>query len=334
MSDADPHNARSTSDGVSPAWPPDSAELRGESLGQASPGLPLAPAGIRTASESPGSGAVLDASGDSRRAGAVENGRARPSYVFFAIVSSCVLLLDVAAKAWAEIRFQGLARGGQAVTVIEHHLSFTLAYNKGGAWGVFRDFGDWVRKPFFLAVSALAIAFLVSLYGRLRPEQRSLRWGLPLVLGGALGNLSDRIAREGVVDFIDYRGDWVALMNRGIASVAQGWVVTDHWPTFNVADIGITVGVALMAIDMFVARQDPALETNGSPPSTRLPSPNASSSASDAPRDESTNVGSMCGERAGAALCRTGEHGADGASVQEPRADEPGTGPGLSEGPR
>lgn len=273
-------------------------------------------------------------SGDSRWRGAVEHGRPHPSYVFFASVASCVLLLDVASKAWAEIRFEGLARAGRAVTVIEHHLSFTLAYNKGGAWGVFRDFGDWVRKPFFLVVSALAIAFLVSLYGRLRPEQRSLRWGLPLVLGGALGNLSDRIAREGVVDFIDYRGDWVALMNRGIASVAQGWLITDHWPTFNVADIGITVGVALMAIDMFVARQDPTLETNGVPSSASQPSPDTSNSAIDASGDESIKAVTMRAEPAAAARCESDEHYAGGANVQKPMADEEATGPKPPEGPR
>ena len=102
-------------------------------------------------------------------------------------------------------------------------------------------------------MSVAAIAFIVSLYGKLQPEQRALRWGLPLVLGGALGNLADRVTRGSVVDFIDYRAGWVQSMNELIAAVVSGWHVTDHWPTFNVADISICVGVGLMALDMLIS---------------------------------------------------------------------------------
>ena len=62
-----------------------------------------------------------------------------------------------------------------------------LAKNRGGAWGLLQDTPEYVRRPFFLLVSALAITFIVSLYRRLAPNQSALRWGLPLVLGGALG---------------------------------------------------------------------------------------------------------------------------------------------------
>lgn len=115
-----------------------------------------------------------------------------------------------------------------------------------------------VRRPFFLLVSVAAILFIVSLYSRLTPGQRALKWGLPLVLGGALGNLTDRIVRTSVVDFIDYRADWITRMNEAIARVYPQWNVTDHWPTFNVADIAICIGVALMAIDMVGSKQPPA----------------------------------------------------------------------------
>jgi signal peptidase II len=97
---------------------------------------------------------------------------------------------------------------------------------------------------------------------------------LPLVLGGALGNLSDRIIRSSVIDFIDFRANWIETMNQGIAKVAHGWGITDHWPTFNVADVSICVGVGLMALDMFVSKRgvgaarglapEPALSTGAS----------------------------------------------------------------------
>jgi signal peptidase II len=103
----------------------------------------------------------------------------------------------------------------------------------------------------------LAVLFIVSLYSKLGRGQRALMWGLPLVLGGALGNLSDRVTRSSVIDFIDYRADWVLSMNSLIARAVPRWGLTDHWPTFNVADIAICIGVGLMAVDMFTARRGP-----------------------------------------------------------------------------
>jgi signal peptidase II len=176
----------------------------------------------------------------------------RPSFIFFAGVAAFCLLADVVTKAWAEVE---LTRRSplDPMVIVERHLNFALAYNRGGAWGLLQNASESLRKPFFLVVSVAAIAFIVSLYGKLTPHQRALRWGLPLVLGGALGNLADRITRGSVVDFIDYRADWVESMNRLIASVVSGWHVTDHWPTFNVADISICVGVGLMAVDMLTS---------------------------------------------------------------------------------
>jgi signal peptidase II len=178
--------------------------------------------------------------------------RQRPSFVFFAAVAACCLLADVLTKAWAEIE---LTRRSplEPMVILEGHLNFALAYNRGGAWGLLQNASETLRRPFFLVVSVAAIAFIVSLYGKLLPGQRALRWGLPLVLGGALGNLADRVTRGSVVDFIDYRAEWVESMNRLIAKLASSWHVTDHWPTFNVADISICVGVGLMAVDMLTS---------------------------------------------------------------------------------
>lgn len=181
--------------------------------------------------------------------------RRRPSFVFFGTVAALSLLLDLGSKAWAEVVLSRRTAFDPSIAIVKDHLAFTLAYNKGGAWGLLHDANENVRRPFFLLVSVLAIAFIVSLYSRLAPTQRSLKWGLPLVLGGALGNLSDRITRSSVVDFIDYHAVWIEKMNAMIAKYWRGWTVTDHWPTFNVADIAICVGVALMAIDMLTSRR-------------------------------------------------------------------------------
>lgn len=176
----------------------------------------------------------------SRRLDAGEGG-ARPSYVFLAIVSTLSLVADLASKTWAERALQAANETPTPKTVVKGLFTFLLAKNRGGAWGVLQNAPENVRKPFFVVVSVFAILFIVSLYRRLHPSQHALRWGLPLVLGGALGNLVDRIRYGFVIDFIDFQ-----LTFRG---------TSHHWPTFNVADIAICVGVALMAIDMLSPRR-------------------------------------------------------------------------------
>jgi signal peptidase II len=176
----------------------------------------------------------------------------------FSILTTVSLAADLITKSWAE---RALTKNGPIdtpITVIEDHLWFSLAYNKGGAWGLLHDAPDALRRPFFMIVSVLAIFFIVSLYRKLNANQWALKWGLPLVLGGALGNLMDRIVRKGVVDFIQYRAGWVGTMNSLIHRVFADWVVVEYWPTFNVADVAICIGVGLMAIDMIIARKHPS----------------------------------------------------------------------------
>lgn len=182
---------------------------------------------------------------------------ASPSYRFLGTVAALVLVLDAWTKWWAETTLAERTLESPAIVLIEDVLAFSLAYNKGGAFGMLADENDVWREPFFLVVSIGAVAFIVSLYRKLHPRQRALRWGLPLVLGGALGNFADRLAKGKVVDFIDYQAGWVETMNELIAKLNSGWHVTDHWPTFNVADMAICVGIGLMAIDMFTSRRDP-----------------------------------------------------------------------------
>lgn len=190
----------------------------------------------------------------------------RPTFLFFGGVAAVSLIADVSTKAWAEITLSRRNPLLPSIELVKEHLGFTLAYNPGGAWGLFQRQSEYVRRPFFLLVSLLAIAFIINLYGRLTPQQKALKWGLPLVLGGALGNLSDRIVRSNVIDFIDYQAKWIETMNRTIAKFVSGWAITDHWPTFNVADIAICVGVGLMAVDMFTSRRGASSSLPPRPP--------------------------------------------------------------------
>ncbi|WP_437650776.1 signal peptidase II [Sorangium sp. So ce362] len=184
----------------------------------------------------------------------------RPSYAFLLGVSAVTLVADLGTKWWAKDRLEPRALADLAdlaavprpfalrkIEVIKDHLNMIYAKNHGGAWGILGDESEAIRRPFFLVVSLAAIVFIVSLYRKLHPSQIALRWGLPLVLGGALGNLVDRIRYGYVIDFIQVR-----------------FTPTFVWPTFNVADIAIVVGVGLMAIDMFSPqRPELARKTSG-----------------------------------------------------------------------
>jgi signal peptidase II len=168
----------------------------------------------------------------------------KPNYPFLALVSITSLVLDLGSKWWAKTHLEDAKSfADRRVQLIPNYLSLSFAKNKGGAWGLLQNEPESIRRPFFLGISLLAVVFIVSLYRRLTPQQTALKWGLPLVLGGALGNLVNRIQYNYVVDFID------AYYKTGHEE--------HHWPTFNIADVAIVVGVGLMAVDMFTSRRGP-----------------------------------------------------------------------------
>jgi signal peptidase II len=105
--------------------------------------------------------------------------------------------------------------------------------NPGAAWGLGTELSPDVRNALFVGVSLVAAAFILGYYRRLRDEQRYLQFALALVLAGAMGNFVDRLARRYVIDFVEWY--W--------------WNRPDlRWPTFNVADALIVVGVALLVV--------------------------------------------------------------------------------------
>ncbi len=121
------------------------------------------------------------------------------------------------------------------VTWIRDYLDLRYAENCGGAWGLLHGAREGLRKPFFMLVTVGAVLFILHLYRTLEKGQTAMRWALPLVLGGAIGNLVDRMRLGYVVDFIDMH-----------------WRDKYHWPTYNIADIAITFGIGLMLIEYIV----------------------------------------------------------------------------------
>jgi signal peptidase II len=105
--------------------------------------------------------------------------------------------------------------------------------NPGAAWGMFRSLSEGTRNAFFTLISIAAVGFILYYYRRLEARQVYLRLALAMVLSGAVGNFIDRLARHYVIDFIEWY--W--------------WNRPDlRWPTFNVADSLIVVGVLMLVL--------------------------------------------------------------------------------------
>ena len=115
------------------------------------------------------------------------------------------------------------------VREITGFFNLVLAYNRGAAFSFLSDAGGW-QRVLFIGVAAVAVAVIVALLAR-HPGERLFCAGLALILGGALGNLWDRVALGHVLDFLDFH--------------AFGW----HFWAFNVADSAITVGAGLLILD-------------------------------------------------------------------------------------
>ena len=121
------------------------------------------------------------------------------------------------------------------VVVIPDHFDFQYTRNRGAAFSFLADTDSPLRVPFFIVVSLLAVIMVLYILYGVRRDQQILVWGLSLVCGGAIGNLIDRIVEGWVVDFIVWK-----------------WTDAYRWPTFNMADVFIVVGVSLMLLDMLL----------------------------------------------------------------------------------
>jgi len=123
-----------------------------------------------------------------------------------------------------------------SIPVIENFFSFTYIRNTGAAFGILAGSHEAIRLPVLIVFSLVAIGFILVLLKRLPSNEMGLITALAFILGGAVGNLIDRIAYGEVIDFLDfYWSDY-------------------HWPAFNLADSFITVGVLIIAYYLIRAK--------------------------------------------------------------------------------
>jgi signal peptidase II len=131
-------------------------------------------------------------------------------------------------------------RSKRTVTVSDSFFRFRYAENPGAAFGLFRGLPEGLRGPLFHLVSIGAVFLILHYFRKLlgTKEERWALFGLPLVLGGAIGNYIDRLSRGFVIDFLEAH-----------------WYEKAAWPSFNIADSAICVGVGLLVIDSFVRKE-------------------------------------------------------------------------------
>jgi signal peptidase II len=149
------------------------------------------------------------------------------------VLAGFVLVLDLLTKRWVEA---ALFYGEQIP--LTGFFNLVLTYNAGAAFSFLSDAGGWQR--WFFSMVAVGASMLIIYLLRKHATDQLFCLALSLILGGALGNLWDRVTLGHVVDFLDFH------------------VAGYHWPAFNIADSAIFLGAALLILDSFLRKEPKA----------------------------------------------------------------------------
>lgn len=155
----------------------------------------------------------------------------RPGYLFL-VVAFGIFALDQLTKGHIQYHF-GLY---ESRAVIPGFFSLTYITNTGVAFGLMGGEPDTWKRLFFLSVTLLAIGFIFYLFKNFKSKGRGAVLALGMILGGAIGNMVDRVRLGKVIDFLDF------------------YIGGCHWPAFNVADVAITCGVLYLALTLYRQR--------------------------------------------------------------------------------
>lgn len=147
----------------------------------------------------------------------------RYKYVRFSMVAMVVVLLDQISKAWVLAKIPLY----KSIPIIPGMFSITHVHNPGGAFGFLAQNGSPWRHWIFVVAVLLALGMILYFHHQTPRTHPYLALGLSLIFGGAIGNLIDRLRIGEVVDFLDF------------------YVANYHYPTFNIADSAVTVGVGI-----------------------------------------------------------------------------------------
>lgn len=159
-------------------------------------------------------------------------------------ISLVVFILDQLTKMWvvAKIPF------GTQKTIWEGIFDLVHVRNEGAAFGILSSWNSGFRETFFYVLSVLALIFIFHFIKKTNDTDKKALFSMSLILGGALGNVADRIFRGSVVDFLSFHyHDKSVTIGRHVIDLV--------WPAFNVADTGITVGVLVLLFSMIFSKK-------------------------------------------------------------------------------
>lgn len=150
------------------------------------------------------------------------------------IVAALVAIADQLTKAWVLSFFAARPPGTPPIDMVAPFFNLVLTANRGMSFGLFNDNATANTAVFTSLAAVIVLGLVIWLW---RAESVQLKVGIGLVIGGAIGNVADRLIRGAVVDFLDFHlGEW-------------------HWFAFNLADAAICVGVAALLIDGLLGRR-------------------------------------------------------------------------------
>jgi signal peptidase II len=155
--------------------------------------------------------------------------RIKRKYTILVVLTAFVILLDQITKYVIVDRF----RYGESIPVIPGFFSLTYIRNTGAAFGLLAHSNPAFRIPFFVIVPIVALVAIAFIFRKIPDKDLKLSTALSLVIGGAIGNLIDRVQLSYVVDFLDFH-----------------WKYEYHFPAFNVADTAICIGVGVLMLDL------------------------------------------------------------------------------------
>lgn len=155
-------------------------------------------------------------------------------YLLLTVVAGGVTILDQLSK----YAVQHMLTLHNPIEVIPGFFSITYIFNPGAAFGLFGNISETLRMIMLIGISLIAFAILFYMYIKIREKENIVLIPIALIIGGAVGNLIDRVRFRMVVDFLDFH------------------VGRFHWPAFNIADSAITIGtIILVAVILFTEKR-------------------------------------------------------------------------------
>jgi signal peptidase II len=156
----------------------------------------------------------------------------KTKYGIFFITLATVVLLDQFLKAY----IGATMNLHESIPVIEGYFNITYVKNPGAAFGFLANAAPEFRSLFLITVTVIAVVLILYFISKNTAKEMFLTFSLSLILGGAVGNLIDRIRFGEVTDFLDV------------------YISSHHWPAFNIADSAISLGAIVLVIEIFRRR--------------------------------------------------------------------------------